>query len=169
MGDSEERKGGRRWIWVVVVVVFVWLLYVLVPAFIKYTHVSRQAPCHEIWRINSGARQYYVVDHWDSHGNLLPKAFPDRMLMTPPKGPSCERQITPSAVWDAAGWGPLHFALIHGNYCAYEFWGSGLTGTAQPPSPPAPTGTLTVTVCGPPPNYGAPSITRASSGSWGLY
>lgn len=133
MGDREERKGGRWWIWVVAAVLVIAALgYVFVPAFIKYTRKGCRLTSRmlDMDKIRGGARQYYVVDHWDSQGNLLPKSFPVRIPMTPPEGPSCNKKFTSSAGWDRAGWGPLHFASTGAQSYAYEFWSNGLTGTA---------------------------------------
>ncbi len=103
----------------------------LVPAFIKYTRKGCVSTIRSesMDKIKGLARQYYVTDHWDSNGNLLPKGFPVRIPMTPSTGPTCEPKLTPIPEWDKAGWGPLHFAITEHHRYAFEFWGNGLTGT----------------------------------------
>lgn len=132
MGEREKKTCGKRWLWIFAAVLVAGLLYVLVPAYLKYTRkICRlTARTEAMDKIKIGARQYYVTDHWDSRGNLLPKRFPMRIPLTPSGGPSCKMQLTPSAVWEAAGWGPLHFAYNESQSYAYEFWSNGLTGTA---------------------------------------
>ena len=75
-------------------------------------------------KIKAGARQYYVSDHWDTNGNLLPKRFPQ--VRPVPAAPPCGRTArTPTSVWDKAGWGALHFALTDPHRYAYTFESSG--------------------------------------------
>ena len=80
-------------------------------------------------KIKAGARQYYVTDHWDSNGNLLPKGFPTGIKKTPPK-PFCKKTLTPTTTWDRAGWGPIHFALTEPHLFSFSFESSGSTGTS---------------------------------------
>ena len=112
----------------IVVAIIGILAAVAIPAFIKYIRKSKTVEATEaLDKIKGGARQYYVTDHWDSNGNLLPKSFPKATII-PSGGPKCDKQLTTTAAWDTAGWGPLHFALTEPHYYAYTF-GTTTTST----------------------------------------
>ena len=114
----------------IVVAIIGILAAVAIPAFIKYIRKSKTVEATEaLDKIKGGARQYYVTDHWDSNGNLLPKAFPTATII-PSGGPKCDKQLTPTATWDTAGWAPLHFALTEPHYYAYTFSAPSSTGTS---------------------------------------
>ncbi len=105
------------------------LAAVAIPAFTKYT---RRAKTSEavigLHKMKAGARQFYVTDHWDSNGNLMPKAFPKSAGWTPSK-PCCKKCRTLSTTWDKDGWKQLHFAINEPHYYQYKFVSSG-TGTS---------------------------------------
>ena len=104
---------------------------VAAPALLKMALVKRTVEATEsLDKIKGGARQYFVTDHWDSNGNLLPKRFPASMARTPSRPPCGRTVITPTVVWDRAGWGKLHFALTTPRRYAYTFDSAG-TGTAS--------------------------------------
>ena len=136
---SPGKLVGRPYRWgdtrALVLVAIIMGFTVLVGLMAHIPRLFRSGPCcgeayENIDKIRAGARQYFVTDHWDSNGNLLPKAFPHHIPLTPPTGPNCDKKLTPTEVWDAAGWGPIHFAVTEPHYYAYKFWGSG-TGTAS--------------------------------------
>ena len=119
----------------IVVAIIGILAAVAIPAFIKYIRKSKTVEATEaLDKIKGGARQYYVTDHWDSNGNLLPKAFPTATII-PSGGPKCDKQLTPTATWDTAGWAPLHFALTEPHYYAYTFSAPSSTGTSPSSTP----------------------------------
>ena len=108
------------------------LAAVAIPSFTKYTNRAKTVEATEaLDKIKGGARQYYVTDHWDSNGNLLPKGFPNvsgHGRWTPAKS-SCKKRLTPTTRWDKDGWGPIHFALTEPHYYQYKFVAPSTTGT----------------------------------------
>lgn len=107
------------------------LAAVAIPAFIKYTRKSKTVEATEaLDKIGGGARAYYVTDHWDRNGNLMPKRFPPSVPMTPTKIPGCNKKLTPAITWSSRGWDPLYFALTEPHYYSYSFQSSG-TGAAS--------------------------------------
>ena len=92
-------------------------------------NVLRKEAVEMLGKIRDGARMYYVTDHWDSNGNLLPKGFPSNIRTTPRK-PHCKKKLTTTATWDTEGWGPIHFTITEPHYCAYAFVSSGSTGVS---------------------------------------
>lgn len=102
------------------VVVLVWFFW----------HIKKSGgPCHHpsgmLDRIKGGARQYFVTDHWDQNGNLLPKGFPEGIKKTPATLPCGNTVLVPTMTWDRNGWGPIHFAYTEPTYCTHEFQGHG--------------------------------------------
>ncbi len=114
------------------------VLLVVVYAWLKLARHPHSHPCYstrdDIERIAAGARQYYVTDHWDENGNLLPKAFPANITRTPARI-DCDREtIVPQTTWDTNGWGPVHFAPAWPRfnvYCTYSFHGTGVGKTSR--------------------------------------
>lgn len=132
---AADKEGKRRGCMGMVLVAAVagLVLFVGVP-FYRSCTTRHQWCCTEVGsalnRIEGGARQYFIRDHWASNGNPIQvKTFPQNIQLTPASGPPCGKQLTPIAAWDAAGWGPLHFALTEPHYLAYQFQSTG-TGTA---------------------------------------
>ena len=126
----KNKAGGFTLIELMIVVAIIGILAaVAIPAFIKYIRKSKTVEATEaLDKIKGGARQYYVTDHWDSNGNLLPKSFPANVTITPAK-PHCDKQLTPTTTWDTNGWAPIHFALTEPHYYAYSFKAPATTGT----------------------------------------
>lgn len=79
--------------------------------------------------IKSRARMYYLGDHWDSSGNLLPKAFPSNIKRTPLRLP-CNGEVVPAETWKVNGWRTLSFSPLEETYCSHEFISHG-TGAAS--------------------------------------
>jgi hypothetical protein len=76
-------------------------------------------------KIKAGARMYFVADHYDTSGNLLPKRFPSTAPLTPAKVP-CGRAVrTPTSAWAKASWGKLHFSVTDTHRYSYSFESSG--------------------------------------------
>ena len=104
---------------------------VAAPALLKYQLKSRTAEATEaLDKIKAGARQYFVSDHWDVKGNLLPKRFPPSISSTPAKPPCGRTTTTSTSRWDSAGWGKLHFAITEPHRYAYSFDSSGINNKA---------------------------------------
>lgn len=130
------QKSGLGWLVILIIVgavgvpVLGIMAAVAIPAFIKYKRMSKTVEATEsLDKIKAGARMYFVTDHWDENGNLLPKGFPTNIVKTP-TNPGCDKQVTPTSTWDTNGWGPLHFALTEPHYYSYEFVSTG-TGTSS--------------------------------------
>ncbi len=99
------------------------LAAVAIPAFVKYIRKSKTVEAVEaLHKINLGAKQYYLTDHYDRSGNLMKKAFPPSAPLTPAKVP-CKKVTTPASAWKA--WEGLHFALTEPHYYAYAFTSAG--------------------------------------------
>jgi hypothetical protein len=131
---SEQEKRGRGRSIAPVLAAVGLVLLCLAVGYYRYfisprSNIWRTEAGEAIDKIKGGARQYYVTDHWDTNGNLLPRAFPSNISMTPKTGPNCDKVHTPTEVWDTHGWGLLHFELTEPHYYAYEFLSDGLTGT----------------------------------------
>ena len=108
------------------------LAAVAIPAFTKYTRRSKTTEAiFALDKMKTGARQYYVTDHWDTNGNLMPKEFPNVSNWTPSK-PCCGKKCrTLSTTWDKAGWNKLHFAMNEPHYYQYKFISSGTGSSAK--------------------------------------
>ena len=115
------------------------LLVLAAAAYLKYIRYSSSLCGRaglDLDYIMSGARQYYITDHWDSNGNLLPKGFPQNITKTPARM-ACggEPQFIPMASWDTHGWGPVHFPGNYDSpkrtYCTYEFRARGVKETSR--------------------------------------
>lgn len=112
----------------VVVTIIGLLATIAIPGFVKYLRKSKAVEAHEaLQKIKIGAKAYYMSEKWDTHGNFLPNAFPTGINKTPAK-PHCDRQLTPTASWDANGWAPVRFALVEAHYFSYDFSSNGSTG-----------------------------------------
>ena len=132
-GQQVPRPGGGG---VSVVVIVLGILFggvaivgilaaIAIPAFIKYIRKSKTIEAVEaLDKIKVGARQFYVSDHWDEQGNLLPKRFPTTTARTPAQVP-CGKHFSSADIWGKEGWKGLHFALTDPHYYAYEFKSSG--------------------------------------------
>ena len=121
---KEARLGGKG----AVAAVMGILAAVAIPAFVKYIRKSKTVEATEsLDKIKMGAKQYYVMDHYDRNGILMKKAFPPSAPLTPAKVPCKKKVTTPVAAWKA--WEPMHFALTEPHYYAYSFTSAG-TGTA---------------------------------------
>lgn len=132
--DGPEKGGRGRSVALVLSVVGLILLCLAASQYRYFIPHERNIWSTEVGenmdKIRAGAWKYYATDHWDSNGNLLPKAFPSNITRTPKKGPHCDSRLTPTEVWDIHGWGPIHFALTGPHSFAYEFRSDGATGTA---------------------------------------
>lgn len=129
--DTKKAKGFTLIELMVVVVIIGILASVAIPQFVKYLRKSKLVEAHEaLDKIKTGAKSYYVAEHWDTNGNVLPHGFPTNVTMVPAAGPTCDKVVTPTSQWDAAGWGKLKFAFTEAHYFAFTFTSSGTTGTA---------------------------------------
>ena len=82
-------------------------------------------------KIKAGARSYFIADHYDKNGNLLPKRFPASMAVTPAGGPPAGSTTSTSAAqWDRQGWNKLHFKITAPHRYAYTFDSSGINTKA---------------------------------------
>jgi len=100
---------------------------VAIPAFIKYVRKSKTVEATEaLDKIRAGARQYFVTDHWDQNGKLLPNQFPPSIPMTPSTIPGCNKKRTPERVWSSRGWDKLFFSLSEPHFYSYSFVSSGI-------------------------------------------
>ena len=108
-------------------VLFLFWTAIAIPAFVKYVRKSKTVEATEaLDKIKYGAREYFVMDHWDQNGTLMKKQFPKSISLTPSGGPPCDAAQTPTSEWDAAGWGNLHFGMMEPHRYAYEFISAGL-------------------------------------------
>ncbi len=107
---------------------------VAIPAFTKYINKSKTVEAViALDKIKSGARQYYVTDHWNQNGELMPKRFPavSKSGKWTPSKPCCGKKCNTSMTkWDKDGWNKLHFALTDSHYYQYQFIASESTGTS---------------------------------------
>ena len=111
------------------------LAAVAIPAFVKYVRKAKTVEAAEsLDKIKIGAREFFVVDHWNSEGNLEAKRFP-RSTGWVPASPCCKQPggkcRTPASVWDNAGFDALKFGLTEPHYYQYRFISSGITNNAQ--------------------------------------
>ena len=101
---------------------------VAIPAFIKYTRKSKTVEATEgLDKIKAGAKAFFQADHYDTSGNLLPKAFPKTVGWTP-ASPCCKQggkcRPKPSD-WNHPSWRSLMFQLADPHYFQYRFESSG--------------------------------------------
>lgn len=122
-----KKNSGFTLIELMIVVAIIGILAaVAIPAFIKYIRKSKTVEAVEaLDKVKVGARQYFVADHWLTTGTLASRQFPvgSAGALTPTAacctvGGKC---MTATSVWDAANWGPLHFALTEPHYYQYTF------------------------------------------------
>jgi type IV pilus assembly protein PilA len=125
----------------IVVAIIGILAAVAIPAFIKYIRKAKTVEATEgLDKLNAGAKQYFQTDHYDTGGNLLPKAFPTTVGPSP--GATCctDATMAPkcspnSGLWTAPSWAALHFQMSDPHYYQWNWVAagtvSGSTYTAQ--------------------------------------
>lgn len=80
-------------------------------------------------RIRIGARVFFVSDHWDQQGNLMPKIFPPSSEGWTPKVPCCKQAdgvcTADPELWKTTTWRQLRFSLLEPHYYQYRFTSGG--------------------------------------------
>ena len=127
MKSQNRSLTGFTLIELMVVVCIVGLLAsVGLTSFAKYIKMAKTVEAHEaLYELRMGAREYYVVDHWNNQGKLTLRQFPQSIKPTPMGGPCCNRCVTPSEEWVTAGWNSLLFSLSEGHHYQYRFLSTG--------------------------------------------
>ena len=127
MRQNLKKLSGFTLIELMVVVCIVGLLAsVGLTSFTKYIKMAKTVEAHEsLYKLRLGAREYYVVDHWNSKGKLVPKQFPSTVKNVPGTGPCCHRCLTPNQEWISGGWNSLLFSLGEAHFYQYRFVGIG--------------------------------------------
>ena len=95
--------------------------YLLARQYRNYTAEATEG----LDKIKAGARMYFISDHYDTNGNLLPKQFPKSVPRTPAKPPCGRAVATPAAQWKKVGWRQMHFAITEPHRYAFSFDSSG--------------------------------------------
>lgn len=129
----KKSSGGFTLIELMIVVAIIGILAaVAIPAFIKYIRKSKTVEAYEaLDKIKIGAREYWVVEHWDSAGEMVVKHFPNTISAMPAGGPCCDKCLNASPQWDGRGWGSIKFALTEPHYFQYSFVTTGTVNTAN--------------------------------------
>jgi type IV pilus assembly protein PilA len=112
------------------------LAAVAIPAFVKYIRKSKTVEATEVLdKVASGARVYFLADHWDENGRLLPKRFPPGNTGWVPARICCdnpENMCEPlESDWDREPWRSLNVELIEPHYYQYRYSSSGHSAAAR--------------------------------------
>jgi len=80
-------------------------------------------------RIKAGARQFFVSDHYDTTGRLLPRSFPVGGSSWSPANTCCQqtdgRCISSKEVWGQAPWRVLRFGIYEPHRFQYRYTSRG--------------------------------------------
>ncbi len=130
---ATAKSTGFTLIEMMVVVCIVGLLAsVGLTSFTKYIKMAKAVEAHEsLYKLRLGAREYFVIDHWNSQAKLLNRQFPGAVKNIPATGPCCSRCLTPNEEWITSGWNSLLFSLAEAHFFEYRFIATGINFNAR--------------------------------------
>jgi len=127
MGSVRPRTKGFTLIELMIAVAIIGILSsVAIPAYLKYIYRSRTIEATMNLRaMYDGAVSYYVADHVDANGIVLPKQFPVNAGPTPPAIPGANKHMPTVAEWKSPGWMALDFQISDPYQYQYTFINTG--------------------------------------------
>jgi hypothetical protein len=92
------------------------------PAFAKYMRRARTTEAVlNLRKMYDGAAAYYVADHTDALGVVLPRDFPATVGPTPAVPPAGGKVALAPSAWSAQGWHSLNFSVDDPQAYSYTF------------------------------------------------
>jgi type IV pilus assembly protein PilA len=108
----------------IVVAIIGVLAAVAIPAFIKYVRRSKtMEAAMNLRKLYDSSVSYYVGDHTDAAGGILPKQFSAPQGWTPAQGACCPNKCVPNqppGEWLTPTWQSLNFGVDDPHYFSYQ-------------------------------------------------
>ncbi len=115
----------------IVVAIIGILAAVAIPSFIKYIRRSQTSEATmNLRRMYDGAVSYFVGEHTDVNGVILPRQFPGNAGPTPATPPAAVKVLVLPTDWNTPSWNALDFAVNDPQRYSYSFTSTGQDATA---------------------------------------
>jgi prepilin-type N-terminal cleavage/methylation domain-containing protein len=106
------------------------LAAIAIPSFMKYIRQSRSTEASlNIRKMYDSSVNYFMVEHSDRTGAVIPRQFPNAQNPTPGLGTCCASvggKCAPSpGIWDTPTWASINFSVDDPFYYSYTYASTG--------------------------------------------